>query len=38
MAGMVLSSQKASAQKIEEAGFKFKYPTLTWALKDIYKS
>jgi uncharacterized protein (TIGR01777 family) len=38
MAGMVLSSQKASAQKIEDAGFKFKYPTLIWALKDIYKS
>jgi uncharacterized protein (TIGR01777 family) len=37
MSSMVLSSQKASAQKIEEAGFKFKYPTLTWTLKDIYK-
>jgi uncharacterized protein (TIGR01777 family) len=37
MSSMVLSSQKASAQKIEEAGFKFKYPTLTWALKEIYK-
>lgn len=38
MASMVLSSQKASAQKIEDAGFKFKYPTLMWALKEIYKS
>lgn len=38
MSSMVLSSQKASAQKIEDAGFKFKYPTLMWALKDIYKS
>lgn len=38
MSSMVLCSQKASAQKIEEAGFKFKYPTLTWALKEIYKS
>jgi uncharacterized protein (TIGR01777 family) len=37
MSSMILASQKASAQKIEEAGFKFKYPTLTWALKDIYK-
>ncbi|MDB5159334.1 MAG: hypothetical protein JWR50_4041 [Mucilaginibacter sp.] len=37
MSSMVLASQKASAQKIEEAGFKFKYPTLMWALKDIYK-
>jgi uncharacterized protein (TIGR01777 family) len=34
---MVLASQKASAQKIEDAGFKFKYPTLTWALKELYK-
>ncbi|WP_214072209.1 TIGR01777 family oxidoreductase [Mucilaginibacter sp. dw_454] len=38
MSSMVLSSQKGSAQKIEEAGFKFKYPTLVWALKDIYKA
>lgn len=37
MASMVLSSQKASAQKIEDTGFKFKYPTLTWALKEIYR-
>ncbi len=36
MSTVVLSSQKASAQKIEEAGFKFKYPTLMWALKEIY--
>lgn len=38
MSSMVLGSQKASAQKIEDAGFKFKYPTLIWALKDIYKA
>lgn len=37
MSSMVLASQKASAQKIEDAGFKFKYPTLTWALKELYK-
>jgi uncharacterized protein (TIGR01777 family) len=36
-AAIVLNSTKVSAQKIEEAGFKFTYPTLTWALKDIYK-
>jgi uncharacterized protein (TIGR01777 family) len=34
---IVLNSTKVSAQKIEEAGFKFTYPTLAWALKDIYK-
>ncbi|MDB5032552.1 TIGR01777 family oxidoreductase [Mucilaginibacter sp.] len=37
MSTIILDSQKVSAQKIEEAGFKFQYPTLTWALKDIYK-
>jgi NAD dependent epimerase/dehydratase family enzyme len=37
MSSMVLGSQKASAQKIEDAGFKFKYPTLTWGLKELYK-
>jgi uncharacterized protein (TIGR01777 family) len=37
MAVMVLNSTKVSAQKIEEMGFKFKYPTLMWALKEIYK-
>ncbi len=37
MSAMVLNSTKVSAQKIEEAGFKFTYPTLAWALKDIYK-
>ncbi|WP_246229855.1 TIGR01777 family oxidoreductase [Mucilaginibacter humi] len=37
MSAMVLASQKASAQKVEDTGFKFKYPTLTWALKEIYK-
>ncbi|MES2428683.1 MAG: TIGR01777 family oxidoreductase [Bacteroidota bacterium] len=36
MSSLVLGSTKISAQKIEEAGFKFKYPTLMWALKDIY--
>jgi uncharacterized protein (TIGR01777 family) len=37
MGEIVLASTKASAQKIEGAGFKFKYPTLAWALKEIYK-
>lgn len=37
MSVIVLGSQKASAQKIEEAGYKFKYPTLMWALGEIYK-
>jgi hypothetical protein len=37
MSIIVLGGDKVSAQKIEAAGFKFKYPTLTWALKDIYK-
>jgi len=36
MSNMVLGSQKASAQKIEDAGFKFKYPTLIWALKELF--
>ncbi|HTH82490.1 MAG TPA: TIGR01777 family oxidoreductase [Mucilaginibacter sp.] len=38
MSIIILGGDKVSAQKIEEAGFRFKYPTLTWALKDIYKS
>jgi uncharacterized protein (TIGR01777 family) len=37
MSIIVLGGDKVSAQKIEEAGFKFNYPTLTWALKEIYK-
>ncbi|MCR8557912.1 TIGR01777 family oxidoreductase [Mucilaginibacter sp. BJC16-A38] len=36
MATIVLGSTKVSAQKIEDAGFKFKYPELTSALKEIY--
>jgi uncharacterized protein (TIGR01777 family) len=36
MAGLVLGSTKASAQKIEDAGFTFKYPDITSALKEIY--
>jgi uncharacterized protein (TIGR01777 family) len=38
MSTVVLNSTKVSAQKIEAAGFKFSYPTLMWALKDLYKS
>jgi len=32
----VLESTKASSQKIEDAGFKFDYPELAGALKEIY--
>jgi uncharacterized protein (TIGR01777 family) len=36
LASLVLGSTKASAQKIEAAGFNFKYPDITSALKQIY--
>jgi uncharacterized protein (TIGR01777 family) len=36
MSTMVLGSTKVSAQKIEDAGFKFKYPDIALALKEIY--
>jgi len=36
MSTIVLGSTKVSAQKIEDAGFKFKYPDITSALSDIY--
>jgi uncharacterized protein (TIGR01777 family) len=36
MASLVLGSTKASAQKIEVAGFKFNYPDIASALKEIY--
>jgi uncharacterized protein (TIGR01777 family) len=36
MSTIVLGSTKVSAQKIEDAGFKFKYPGITSALKNIY--
>lgn len=36
MAGVVLGSTRVSAQKIEEYGFKFKYPDVISALKEIY--
>jgi uncharacterized protein (TIGR01777 family) len=36
MATVVLGSTKVSAQKIEEAGFTFKYPSIGTALKEIY--
>ncbi len=36
MSTIVLGSTKVSAQKIMDAGFKFKYPELPEALKDIY--
>lgn len=36
MASLVLGSTKASAQKIENAGFNFKYPDIASALKEIY--
>ncbi len=37
MSIVVLGSTKVSAQKIEDAGFKFKYPDVTSALKEIYQ-
>jgi NAD dependent epimerase/dehydratase family enzyme len=36
MSTIVLSSTKVSAQKIEDAGFKFKYPVIKEALAEIY--
>lgn len=36
MSTIVLGSTKVSAQKIEGAGFKFKYPEITAALQEIY--
>ncbi len=36
MSTIVLGSTKVSARKIEDAGFKFKYPEITLALKEIY--
>jgi uncharacterized protein (TIGR01777 family) len=36
MSTIVLGSTRVSAQKVEDAGFKFKYPDITSALKEIY--
>ncbi|MFD0793518.1 TIGR01777 family oxidoreductase [Mucilaginibacter litoreus] len=36
MASVILSSTKASAKKIEETGYQFKYADITAALKEIY--
>jgi uncharacterized protein (TIGR01777 family) len=36
MSIIALGSTKVSAQKIEDAGFKFKYPNISSALKEIY--
>jgi len=36
MSTLVLGSTKVSAQKIENAGFKFKFPGIEGALKEIY--
>ncbi len=36
MSSIVLASTKVSAQKIESAGFKFKFPVVEAALKEIY--
>ena len=36
MSAVVLGSTKVSAQKIEDAGFKFKYPEVSQALKELY--
>ena len=37
MADMLLSSQRCSSQKIQNAGYDFKYPELEGALREIYK-
>ena len=37
MSIVVLGSTKVSSQKIEDTGFKFKYPEVTAALKEIYQ-
>lgn len=37
MAVVVLGSTRVSSAKIEAAGFKFKYPTIAEALKEIYE-
>ena len=37
MSTIILGSTKVSPQKIEEAGFRFKYPELQGALKNIYE-
>jgi uncharacterized protein (TIGR01777 family) len=37
MSTIVLGSTKVSAQKIEDAGFSFKYPDIISALKEIYE-
>jgi uncharacterized protein (TIGR01777 family) len=37
MSTIVLGSSRVLAQKIEEAGFKFKFPLIEGALKDIYR-
>jgi len=36
MRAVVMESDRTSAQKIEDAGFKFDFPELQDALKDIY--
>jgi uncharacterized protein (TIGR01777 family) len=37
MSAIVLGSTKVSAQKIEDAGYTFKYPEITSALREIYE-
>ncbi|EMS31225.1 Cell division inhibitor [Mariniradius saccharolyticus AK6] len=37
MAQMVLGGNKITSKKIQEAGFKFKYPELEGALREVYK-
>jgi uncharacterized protein (TIGR01777 family) len=38
MAEMVLNGSKVSAEKIQEAGFRFQFTELTAALQDLYKT
>jgi NAD dependent epimerase/dehydratase family enzyme len=37
MSGMLLGSQRCSAERILMAGYKFKYREITGALKNIYQ-
>jgi NAD dependent epimerase/dehydratase family enzyme len=36
MSSFVLSSTRVSSKKVEDAGFTFKYPDISAALREIY--
>jgi NAD dependent epimerase/dehydratase family enzyme len=37
MVQMVLGGNRVSSKKIQDAGFKFKYPELEEAMREVYK-